>query len=188
MSGRERSAAPAEAIRSRNRAADIARWVKRDYAAVAGKVVMLKAVSGYDHADNNVDRPLDPPVAFKVSTEVPEGELTRAVDNWIDPIWDVEPCDPRDPQIADLHSFCCYGQSYHLFEPKEEPGDLSDAPVPALKKFRVPFSYRLHGVLIVEAPTPAEASAKADQATMEEIQENGHCSGMDLGVPEEIKE
>ena len=186
MTARDRGMAPAEAIRSRSRATQIARWTKRDYAAVAGKIIMLKSVTGYDRAENNVDRPLDPPVAFKVSATNPESELTRVVDDWIDPIYDVEPVDPRDPQIADLCSFYCYGISYHLYKDSQEPRDQVEVAGPT-KKFRVPFSYRLHGVVIVEAPTPEEASAKADRATMEEILDGGHCSGMDIGVPEEVQ-
>lgn len=183
--------------RSHARTIAIAAMVKRDYAAVAGKVIMLQAVTGYDAKDEPVERSLDPPVAFLVSADVPDSELTRVCDAWVDPTWDVVPQEPKDPQINDLGSFFCYGPSYHLFSEEVEPGDQAPgtpvapaappvATLPPTKKFQVPYVFKTLGALLIDAATPAEALEKADKATTEQFIKYGQCGGTEFGVPEEV--
>ena len=45
-------------------------------------------------------------------------------DGWFDPIYDLEPVDPADPQLAPYRSFWCYGISYHKKTGKIEDGDI----------------------------------------------------------------
>ena len=197
--------------RSHARTIAIAAMVKRDYAAVAGKVIMLQAVTGYDAKDVLVERLLDPPVAFLVSTEVPDSELTRVCDAWVDPTWDVEPQEPKDPQISDLGSFFCYGPSYHLFSEESEPGDQAEgspvvtpppppaptpaptappAPTPAPVEstpepsFRVSFT--INGDVVVPARKASAAMLKAYAMTAKDLTEHGTVSGVTMNRVSEI--
>ena len=173
--------------RSRARTIAIASAVQRDYAAVAGRVILLRAVSAYakgGHGDA-VDRPLDPPLEFRISSSAGSSDLNRVCDDWVDPFFDCEPVNPKDPQIADLESFWCYGNSYHRFDEKTEPGDAYVAPAKPPKKFLVSYVFKTLGALMIEAESPDEATAKAEKATTEELIEYGQCGGVELGAPEE---
>lgn len=183
--------------RSHTRTVAIAAMVKRDYAAVAGKIIMLDGVTGYNAQDNAVDRTLDPPLAFRVSAEVPDSEINRVCDEWVDPVWDVVPLEPKDPQISDLGSFFCYGPSYHLFSEKSEAGDqvqgspvcsgvaapepVAAAPVPAApqpvsqlpptKAFRVHF--KISGIAVVNALDSSKAMTKAYEMNAGQLAKHG---------------
>lgn len=176
---------PLPTPRPRSRATVVAALVKQDYAAVAGKVVMLKSVTGYDKAENNVDRPLDPPVAFRVSDLTPQGELCRVVDDWIDPIWDVEPVNPDDPQIEDLQRFYCYGTSYHLYSEESEAGDLA-VEAPVLKVFKVPYTFTVVGEIQIPARDDVDAKTQAADHTATDLLAHGRTSEFNIGLPVEI--
>lgn len=94
--------------------------VLKDFNHLANRVVKLRRVEAYDRVDNNVTVSLDPPVAFRLT----HGSLEHTCDGWFDPIYDIEPVDPADPQLAPYRSFWCYGISYHKQTGKIEEGDI----------------------------------------------------------------
>ena len=97
-----------------------------DYAAHRGQIVKLRRVSGYNGHDDSEDRTLDPPVAMRVEV-TSEEELQRWMDeDWLDPVWEVEPVNPDELQLQGLRSFWMYATSYHL-DGRTDPGDMTEA-------------------------------------------------------------
>ena len=118
--------------------------VQADFDRLAGHVFKLRRVEAYiGDTDDQRTVVLDPPVEFKLQGDfVPShildrlingvevlppggaGHLGRVNDDWLDPIYDVEPVDPEDPQVAKYRSFYCYGKSYNLKTGAVEEGDV----------------------------------------------------------------
>jgi len=91
-----------------------------EHASHVGKVVLARSISGYFLSDS-FDIVLDPPVRVRVEA-VPEGDIRRWRDDWLDPVWDVAVLDDH-PLLADKRSFWVHGTSYHR-DGRTEPGDL----------------------------------------------------------------
>ena len=100
-----------------------------DYEAVVGKVILVSDVVGYvsPHGES-VDLHLDPPAPFRV-VKTDRDAVLHWCDEWLDPMYDVEPLTPRDPRIAgedprlrDRDSFWVNGVSYNGKEEREAPG------------------------------------------------------------------
>ena len=100
-----------------------------DYEAVVGKVILVSDVVGYvsPHGES-VDLHLDPPAPFRV-VKTDRDAVLHWCDEWLDPMYDVEPLTPRDPRIAgedprlrDRDSFWVYGVSYSGEDKREAPG------------------------------------------------------------------
>jgi hypothetical protein len=99
---------------------------RADYARLRGTVVMLAAVEAYRVGTDDVRTvALTPPVAFKISVTMSDDMITRTNDPWIDPIYDVDPVDPSDPQVVNYRSFWCYGISYNYESGEQQPGDFA---------------------------------------------------------------
>lgn len=172
--------------RTRSRTIAIAAAVQRDYAAVAGKVVLLKGVCAFAKSDSGdaVDRELDPPVEFRISSTACSSDLNRVCDQWVDPVYDCDPVNPGDPQLAGLESFSCYGTSYHRFSDETEPGDIYTGPL-KMKKFRVPYTVKIMDTLVISAATPEEALTKAKLVSLDKLVQDVQFGGLEFGAPEE---
>ena len=169
----------------RGRGAIVAWRVKQDYAAVAGKVVLLKSVSGYLSNGDSTDRPLDPPLEFKVSTTVPAEDLNRVNDSWVDPIWDVVPVNPGDPQLAGIDSLYCYGTSYHVVDDLTEPGDVT---VPqGLRTFKVPYTFSVSGEIKVNAKDAVDAQGQIVDMVAVDLLAHGSASAVNVGLVVEVR-
>lgn len=86
-----------------------------DYRAHVGKVVYIKRLTAYpDNALDSVDLVLDPPLPVIVKTTALEN-IRRWMDHeYLDPIWDIEPLNPLDPQLQGFHVYDVYAKSYRL--------------------------------------------------------------------------
>jgi hypothetical protein len=89
-----------------------------DYAAVAGRVLMVDYLMGYiGNTDEQWEGYFDPPIAFRVDKAcIPEQGLYHWCDEHLDPYWDGSVVDVNCPQLPEggLRSCWMYGVSYNV--------------------------------------------------------------------------
>lgn len=85
------------------------------------QVSVCRAQAYVGDSDNQTMVSFTPPVLFWITG----GDcLGRTNDEWLDPIYDIEPCDPQNPQVQGYRSFYCYGVSYNTKTGETQPGDI----------------------------------------------------------------
>jgi hypothetical protein len=85
-----------------------------DHAAVAGKLIRVRWVYGYDDRDDLEDIWCDPPALCRVDPVIAnERQLKRWIDEWIDPRWDLSLVEPH-PELKGIRSLWMYGPSYNV--------------------------------------------------------------------------
>lgn len=93
----------------------------KDYEHFLGKVVSVNAISGYVGNDS-ADFVLEPPAKVKV-LQTSEQCVKRWVDDWCDPVYEVELTEPH-PQLVDVRSMWIHGPSRHLNGKQTESSDI----------------------------------------------------------------
>lgn len=85
----------------------------RDYFPVQGTIIEVSSVDCYDERDDPTTLEFATPKRFVVSADMPsKGDIERWMgEHWLDPVYDVEPCDPNDPDLVGFRSFWVYGTS-----------------------------------------------------------------------------
>lgn len=104
-----------------------------DYTEALGKVVLVRALSGFKGNDSD-DYVLEPPARVRVG-KTAESAVKRwdlGGENWCDPFWEVTLVEPH-PQLAGVRSMWIHATSYLLGSDRSEPSDvveiLGDAPL-----------------------------------------------------------
>jgi hypothetical protein len=96
--------------------------VQADFDELHPHLVSVRCAQAYiGDSDDQTTVLFAPPVIFRITG----GDcLGRTNDDWLDPIYDIEPCDPRDPQVQGYRSFYCYGASYNTKTGETQHGDI----------------------------------------------------------------
>lgn len=92
--------------------------VAADHSAAVGRRFLAKHVMGYD-GDDQVDVNCDPPAVVVIERDA--SGLDHAVDDWLDPYWNVTSSDPR---LSHLRSLYIYGPSYNVETGERDDGGL----------------------------------------------------------------
>ncbi len=95
--------------------------VRTDYERYLGQEVLVHRICGYV-ADDSVDLDLDPPARVRIE-KTSATSLTRWIDAWCDPLYEVTLVQPH-PQLVEVRSLWIYGQSYHLDGKQVEASDI----------------------------------------------------------------
>ncbi len=123
--------------------------VQADFDALLSHSFKLCRAEAYvGDSDQQVTVVFDPPVEFKLCGDIVPRSIMEKIlpsvlmqiastptdnrhhclahtcDDWLDPIYDVEPVDPTDPRVAKYRSFYCYGKSYNADTGAVEEGDI----------------------------------------------------------------
>ena len=98
---------------------DLQEKVLKDYRQVAGKVIYVDFLMGYNDEDDQIDVGFDPPIAVRVEPgqdKHPEQGLFHHNPPFFDPYWDVEIVDLSHPDIPKdgLRSCFMHGHSYGI--------------------------------------------------------------------------